>query len=163
MDRLVWHDVAKAFEFDGAWLDLVVRGTDLALWQKFLDALRSSRYEFAYLQLDRASGVRCQSPLPERAEDAFPEHGMADRLLSVQLAGPLANCHFFTPDEIEFDIDPREIGGQDQFDALVAFLQLMANATGKDAVVTPENMTEVVMFRVRPHHRGVQYCLNDRP
>ena len=78
-------------------------------------------------------------------------------MLSVKFAGVLANCHFFARHEIEFDIDPREVHGQGQLDALLAFMRLLSDATGKDAVFTPENFREIVIFRSRPGQPGVEY------
>lgn len=49
--------------------------------------------------------------MPTAAADAFPADGEADRMLSVKFAGVQANCHFFTRDEIEFDIDLFRVPG----------------------------------------------------
>jgi hypothetical protein len=114
-------------------------------WQRVLDAIRHARYELVY----RRSGA--ETRLPTAAADAFPaEDDEADRMLSVTFAGVQANCHFFTRDEIQFDVDPREVRGQNQLDALLAFMQLSSDATDKDAILTPENLPEIVVIRTRP-------------
>jgi hypothetical protein len=51
-----------------------------------------------------------------------------------------ASCHFFDPSEIEFDLDPREVHGQAEIDGLLGVMQVLAAATGKLALMTPENM-----------------------
>src|ERR1700722_8405668 len=65
--------------------------------------------------------------IPASAEDAFLPEG--DRLLSVLVGGVLASCHFFTPEEIEFDIDRRG-GEQVQLEALLGFMQCLATSVG---------------------------------
>jgi hypothetical protein len=146
-----WETVAPEFASDGSWRDIYVFDVDLQAWQRALDALRQARYELVY----HSAGAVTE--LPTAAADAFPAEGEADRMLSVKFAGVQANCHFFTRDEIEFDIDPREVQGQTQLDALLAFMRLLADATGKDAVLTPENCPEIVVFRRRPNQSGVEY------
>ena len=157
MDSIAWRTVAQEFAFDGSWRDICVFGVDVQAWQRVVDKLRHARYELVY---HRGGEV---SELPAAAVDAFPAEGMADRMLSVRFAGVLANCHFFTLDEIEFDIDPREVQGQDQLDALLAFMRLLSDATGKDAVLTPENGPGFVVFRSRPNHAAVDYLPSTPP
>ncbi len=72
-------------------------------------------------------------PQPHKA---FPLPGECDRLLSVRFAGVLANCHFFMPEELEFDIDPREVTGREQLNALFEFMRCMAEGVGKEVILT---------------------------
>jgi len=68
-----------------------------------------------------------------------------------------ANCHFFTVEEIEFDIDTREVKGQQELNALLEFMRCLAHATDKEAVLTAENMPEIVILRVRPGRTPIEY------
>ncbi len=151
MNGIAWDSVAEEFAFDGSWRDIYVSDTDLQAWQRVLDRLRQEAYKLVY---HRAGNP---TELPAAAADAFPAKGEADRMLSVYFAGVQANCHFFTRGEIEFYIDPREVQGQRQLDALLAFMRLLSDATGKDAVLTPENCPKIVVFRVRPRPFAVEY------
>jgi hypothetical protein len=151
LGSVTWETVAQEFAFDGSWRDIYVSDTDVRTWQRVFDRLRQAPYELVYHRDGAAT------ELPDTAADAFPAEGAADRMLSVKFAGVQANCHFFTRDEIEFDIDPREVIGQRQLDALLAFMCLLSDATGKDAVLTPENCPEIVVFRARPSQSAVEY------
>lgn len=144
MDTLAWETVRSEFVFDGSWRDIVIPGTDLTDWQRMLDALRSWGDKLAYYRADEAT------ELPAKATDAFPLSGECDRRLSVWFAGVLANCRFFTDEEIEFDIDPREAKGQRELDELFGFMRCLARAVNKDVVLTAESQHEIVIFRVRP-------------
>ncbi len=151
LDGIDWDIVAQEFAFDGSWRDIYVFDTDLQAWQHVLDRLRQAPYELLY----QSAGA--STDMPTAATDAFPAEGEDTRMLSVYFAGVQANCHFFTRDEIEFDIDPREVQGQSQLDALLAFMHLLCDATGRDAVLTPENCPEIAVFRARPHQSAVEY------
>jgi len=58
--------------------------------------------------------------------------------LSIWIGDVCANCHFFVSDEIELDLDPREVLGPNEHDALLAFVEGAANAVGLNGVITPE-------------------------
>ena len=148
---LGWDQVGCEFYQDGSWRDIYVLGTSIEHWQLALDALRSSSFRTRYFR------DRVESPLPPTAAEAFPEPGFADRLLSVDLRGPIANAHFFTETEIEFDLDPREVCSQRELDAVLEFMQLLASATGREAILAPENQQHIPIFRVRPNDPNVEH------
>src|SRR5689334_6636647 len=129
MDRLAWETVADEFAFDGSWRDIYILDTDMAAWQCVLDRLRQAEYDLVYYRDGEVS------ELPYAITDAFPAEGEAGLLLSVRFADVRANCHFFTPNEIEFDIDPREVQGQRQLEALLTFMRLLANTTHREAIL----------------------------
>ena len=149
---LQWEAVRTEFEFDGSWRDIYVLGTDLTDWQRMLDSLRASAFEVAYY-----AGHDEAVELPASAAEAFPRTGEHDRLLTVRFGGVGANCHFFLETEIEWDIDPREVTGQRELDALVAFMQALATAVGKDVVLTPENLPQTAVLRACPSSVEVEY------
>ncbi|MBI3409427.1 MAG: hypothetical protein HY040_13885 [Planctomycetes bacterium] len=151
MDGLAWDAVQEEFAFDGSWRDICVFRTDISDWQRMLDAIRGADYTVVYFRNDEAT------QLPGDASRAFPPAGECDRRLSVWFADVLANCHFFTVEEIEFDIDPREVKGQQQLDALFGFMRCLAQAVGKETVLTAENCPEVVIFRIRPENATIEY------
>ena len=144
MDDLAWDVVRGEFAFDGGWRDIYVFGTDIADWQRMFNAIRAGAYAFTYFKSGEAT------ELPSDARLAFPLEGECDRRLSVWFADVLANCHFFTVEEIEFDIDPREVKGQVELDALVGFMRCLAESTGKEVVLAPENCPEIGILRLRP-------------
>ncbi len=148
---LTWETARKEFEFDGSWKDIYVFQTTMSDWQHMLNTVRQSQYQVEYFR----GGQPTQFPID--AIDAFPLDGESDRLLSVKFAGVLANCHFFGDGEIEFDIDPREVKGQTELDALFGFMRMLADAVGKEVVLTPENFREAIIFRIRPGSQEVEW------
>jgi hypothetical protein len=148
---LNWNQLCDEFRWDGSWRDIVVPETNISHWQQALDALRSSSFTLRYLR----DGV--ESSLPFYAAQAFPAPGMADRLFSVNVGGPILNSHFFLETEIEFDLDPREVQSQVELEGIVRFMRLLADATGRDAVLTPENMNHIHVLCVRPNDPRVEH------
>ena len=106
-----------------------------------LDTLHETRPSLTY-RLDGEPAAP-----PQRVEAIF-EAGRTQGVLLCFLVGEATmNCHFFVEDEIEFDLDPREIGGPAQAEALTGFMALLGRATAKTVVLTMENAREAVIFR----------------
>jgi hypothetical protein len=119
-DSLAWDECAWWFEFDGAWLDIYVPNASIEHWWRFLHALPAWGYatdlrvgdEIRSLPLDPAS-------LVSRDLDV---NDQPSRTLSIRVGEAILNCHFFSNDVIELDLDPREFRGQRDLDALVDFV-----------------------------------------
>src|SRR5262249_22637749 len=94
--------------------------------------------------------------LPADAAEALPPPGELGRMLSVRFGGVLANCHFFTTEAIRLDVDPREITGPDQLNALFGFMRCLASAVGEEATLTDEACPHGVYFRVGPGSTDVE-------
>jgi hypothetical protein len=146
-----WDKVSEAFEFDGSWHEIYVCETDISGWQRMLDGLRSSGFDLSYFRAGK------DADLPTNAEDAFPDAGMCDALLSVRCCGVLANCHFFSTDQIVFDIDPREVKGQVQLECVFRFMRCVADWVGGDAVLCKENSPQAVILRVHAGTHEIDY------
>jgi len=140
--NLTWEMVCGEFEFDGSWRDIYVLETSIADWQSALAALRDSAFDLRY------SVAGETAPLPPEASAAFPMKGMGDRLLQVKAGGVTLNCHFFLDEQIEFDLDPRQVAGQTDLDAILTFMNVLADACRKPAVLTPENLEDRPILKV---------------
>ena len=147
-----WSAVAHEFDWDGSLRDLYVHNTSTIDWQVVLDAIRTRYPPLTFL----AHGL--PSELPEIAAEVFPLSAQGTPpVLGFSVGGVHVACHFFTPDEIEFDIDPREVTGPDQLRAILAFLETLSKLTGKPAVLTPENVSDEPIFRADPISGDAQY------
>ena len=148
---LNWNEVCGEFYRDGSWRDIYIPDTSIEHWQQALDALRRAYPQLTYTR------AGTDVALPADATEAFPDPGFADCFLTIDLGGPTLNCHFFTNEEIEFDLNPAEVENQKDFDKVSQFMHLLANATRRDTILTPENQQDIVIFRVRPNTRSMEY------
>ncbi len=60
------------------------------------------------------------------------------------------NCHFFTTEEIEFDIDPREITGESDFQALTEFMRFVGLKLSRRVALTPEGGPDEMLLEYDP-------------
>lgn len=130
MMQMDWAQLTPAAE-DGALCDILVFDATVADWQSVIDALRTWATPPVYQRDQRPL------PLPQRIEPllADPESG---HLLSVTMNGVRFNCHFFDRDEIEFDIDPREVVDAGKMAVVGRFMALLGSVTGKAVVLVEE-------------------------
>ncbi len=140
-----WERHKEMFAWDGSLIDIYVQGTDVADWQRLLDFLRVGPYDLRYI----VDEERTLYPLPDQVETIFAGRNTAVAL-TVDESHLGLICHFFWPDEIEFDLDPRVINGESQLVRLLAFIRTLGRLLGKDVIMTPESLLERPFFRYDP-------------
>ena len=139
-----WRIVAEDLKPDGALRDIYVHHTTLADWQVALDHVRE-RYAPLAFTVDGDP-----ADLPRPVADIFPIGDRAVASLSFDVGGIDVACHFFTEEQIEFDLRPEEVTGPERLAVLVSFLRELSTAVGKPAVLTMENVPDAVILRADP-------------
>jgi hypothetical protein len=139
-----WQSIASAFEADGSLRDIYVLETSMAEWQKVCQALRKLQPP----PLFSIDGT--EQPLPQDIADIFAGRSEHSPLLSVNVGELLINSHFFQDDEIEFDIDPKEVVSLRQVEDIAAFMQMLGDAADRTVILTTENTKEAVIARYSP-------------
>jgi hypothetical protein len=87
-------------------------------------------------------------PLPDVSElFATRDH---PHMLEIDVHGVKVNCHFFESDEIELDIDPREVVDESRHQAVLRFLEELALQTLKPVLLTAENTPEAPLLSFDP-------------
>ncbi|WP_304186973.1 hypothetical protein [Phenylobacterium aquaticum] len=139
-----WKDVVSEFEWDGSWRDIYVVGATVDDWQRVLDALaRLSPSPTFYIDGKPA-------PMPVSVKSLFEQRALSAPLLRLEVGHVGLKSHFFDEEEIEFDLDPREVKGPAELEALSDFMRLLADRTGKVATLTHENTKSAVILAVAP-------------
>ena len=130
------------FEPDGFVREIHVRNAGIEGWQRFIDALRQSDYNYTY-SLDNK-----EPALLQRAQQAFDEYRDIGSSLSVTVDSVLILVHFFDPQHIETSIDPREITGPDRLGIIFDWMKFLAGSTGQHAILAPEGSPHDVLIEV---------------
>ncbi len=113
----VWSEIKEEFRADGSLRDIYVEEIDPALWEMFIEGVRSSVYRCEFTH----GGVSIELPNDlieiKRLQETDPT------TLIIWLSDKIqVNCHFFIETEIELDISPRDIVGEHEYQVLIAFL-----------------------------------------
>jgi hypothetical protein len=142
-----WSDVADLFVPDGGLLDIYVFGTNVEEWEKVIATVATQGWQVGF----SATGW----PGMPDVREIFAQLDDLSVCVSVQpVAGLVINTHFFTEEEIEFDLEPSDVRGQTDFDALCTFLRVVARAAGKPIVLTPENSGHLHLLAYDPGTDG---------
>ncbi|ANP48218.1 hypothetical protein J2Z21_003807 [Streptomyces griseochromogenes] len=135
MADLLWDDVRWFFdpEVMGSLPDLRVPGASVSDWQSVADLVVERGWTFQY------SEGTTVLPLP-RAEAVLsrPAGSEQPRLEVRPVPDMLAIFRFHAAEEIDFDIDLREVQGQERLDVLCGFIAAIGRRLGKPVLMDTE-------------------------
>ncbi|MFJ5726151.1 hypothetical protein [Streptomyces sp. NPDC093149] len=135
MPDLLWDDVRNFFDPDlmGALPDVSVADTSVEDWQAVFELVRSSGWTWEYSE----GGIA--GPLPSAAEVlARPADAETVDLRVWPVPEVLVIFRPGTAEEIDFDVDLRELQGQGGVDVLCGFLGAIGRRLGKSVLMTGE-------------------------
>lgn len=132
---LLWDDVKCFFDPDlmGSLPDVRVPDASVEDWQTVLDLVEARGWKCRY------SEGGTVLPVPRaRAVLSRPRGAECPNLRVWPAAGVLAIFRFRDGDEIDFDVDLRELQGQERLDAFCGFLREIGRSLGKSVLMDPE-------------------------
>jgi hypothetical protein len=135
MPELRWDEVREYFDpgLMGALPDLFVPGASTGDWQAVLDLVTASGWPWQYEESGTAQ------PLPVAAEVLARSAGAEQASLKVwPEPGVLVTFWFMTETQIDFDVDLRELQGQQGADTLSGLLRAIGTKLGKPVLMIPE-------------------------
>jgi len=140
-DATDWRSIAPRFAWDGSLRDIVVRDCTADDWESLFKALI------------KLNGVRLV--LPASGADFWADPGaifsrFAGKPIFLSRNHINLKCDLVSPELIEFDLDPREIKGQSDLDALLFIMNATSSILGKPVFLTEEGAHADVIIRVDP-------------
>jgi len=135
-----WEAVRADFAPDGAWRDVYVFDTSASDWQLFINMIRERRLPMRFF----VDGEDAE--LPSDVMEIFALWEAHSPLLRLAVRGLDLNCHFFTEDQLELDLDPEMID-EHRVVELVDFIVSLGDLLKKDVVVTYENVPTAEIIR----------------
>lgn len=138
---LLWDDVKVLFdpEVNGALPDVVVEGTTVEDWQALLDLVRAQGWQYAHSVGDEPMEFASAADMAQAAGvDGPPELRVTCDLRVWPIPDVLAIFRMFQLESIDFDVDLRELQGQERLDVLVEFLCLIGRRLGKSVLMSAE-------------------------
>jgi len=147
----MWHvDHLHAFHQDGSLRDIYVQDAGIDAWEKFLAFVRSRTFGLSYTRDGDPSH------LPSTATQALADISHAHPL-AIDLGGVALHCHFFTADEIELDVHPREVTSRSAVVKVLKFMEDLGKFLDQDVILTEENTPDHVWFRYSAREGGVRF------
>ncbi|MFE5112062.1 hypothetical protein [Streptomyces sp. NPDC056663] len=135
MADLLWDDVSCFFDPDlmGSLPDVRVPGASVDDWQTVLDLVVERGWRCRFTEGERVLPVpRAEAVLSRQADAEYPE------LRVWPTADVLAIFRFGADDEVDFDVDLRELQGQERLDVFCELLRVIGRRLGKPVLTDPE-------------------------
>lgn len=142
-----WEDIKWIFTPDGSLRDIYVQDVSISEWEQLIDFLNEN-YQLKY-------GITGE----ERNKSKIDKQDVVDyltdetgeiycRSTAVDLGGIQAICHFFLLEQIEFDIDPREVSSVEDFEKVEKFMQSISWKLGQQVTLTDEDTPEFPYIKI---------------
>jgi len=132
---LLWDDVKCFFDPDlvGSLPDVRVPDASVEDWQVVLDLVAERGWQCEYSEGETVLPVpRAEVVLSRPADAECPT------LRVWPVADVLAIFRFYAADEVDFDVDVRELQGQERLDVFCGFLREIGRQLGKPVLMDPE-------------------------
>lgn len=141
---LMLEKFAFAFEVDGSLRDLIVLETTIDDWETLYKELTTKGYDLSFECGD-------SDTFPRNVREIFGARGPDNPfpLLRLRLGANTLNTTFHCQDEIEFDLDPRDVSSQEEFLKLIDFMRVAGSLLKKDVLLTPEGRHDWTLMRYR--------------
>nr|WP_181396687.1 hypothetical protein [Streptomyces sp. FT05W] len=135
MTDLLWDDVNYFFDSDlmGSLPDVRVPDASVDDWQAVLDLVVEKGWKCQYSEGETVLPVPRAKAVLSRSADAE-----SPGLRVWPAAYVLAIFCFHADNEVDFDVDLRELQGQDRFDVFCGFLREIGRLLGKPVLMDPE-------------------------
>ncbi len=141
-----WRELKEKIYFeDGSYRDIYVLDVTLQQWGRWADFVNQNyEIEFVYRETEQKTSSINFAAVQKlwNGDDEF-------RILAtVKINGININCHFFSPDEFENDILPKEIDSFEAHELLMKYLKDVSRIFDKNVLLTDENAPEFVLLEI---------------
>lgn len=154
-----WKDIKWIFEPDGALRDIYVQEVSLNDWRKVIDLINQN-YKVNYGDTGEYKDTN-QIDKDYVIEYLTDETGeIESKSASISLGKIWINCHFFLEDQIEFDIDPKEVKSIEDFELIEDFMLEISKSIDNQITLTDENNPKFPLIKIDTN-KGINKILTE--
>lgn len=149
-----WNEIKWIFEPDGSLRDIYIQDISLNEWEKLIDCLNDN-FSLTYANKDKIDKGNVLKYLRSKSGE------LESRLVSINLEGLKINCHLFLAQQIEFDLDPKEIKSIGDFELIEHFMVCISDALQQQVTLTGESTPQFPLFKVDSKN-GINKILTEK-
>jgi len=142
-----WEEINWIFEPDGTLRDIYVENVTIEEWMILIDYLNLNHF-IRYGPTGENQLINLID-LEYSIQYLNDETGlMESKCASIIIDAIIINLHFFSIDQIEFDIDPKEINSFEDYKKIVNFMNQISQKLEKTVILTGENQIDFPLLKV---------------
>ncbi|MCD0465799.1 hypothetical protein [Flavobacterium sp. ENC] len=145
--NLNWNDVNWIFKPEGSLRDIYIKNVTIEDWIIVIDHLNQN-YSVRYgndIDNNKTNKIDKEYVLQYFSDETA---GMEIKLASIFIDKIMINLHFFSDEEIEFDIDPKEINSNTDLEIIIGFMNDMSQILNKETILTGEGESDYPLIAV---------------
>ena len=136
-----WDEIKWIFEPDGSLIDIYVQNVKIEDWIILINYLNANHIvKYGPLGENKETNKIDLDYLIHLLNDKTGELEL--KIVSIIIDDIIINLHFFSIDEIEFDIDPKEIYSFDNYNKILDFMNKVSELLNKPLILSGENYSE---------------------
>lgn len=136
-----WNDIQWIFKPDGSLRDIYVQDISILEWEKLIDHINAN-FNLTYSKTDKIDKEYVLKYLRDTSGK------MESKSLTIHLGQIKVNCYFFLSEQIEFDIDPKEVNSVNDFEKIEKFMTSISETLQEQVTLTAENNPELPLFKI---------------
>ncbi|AIY14005.1 MULTISPECIES: hypothetical protein [Cellulophaga] len=154
-----WKDIEWIFKADGALRAIYILNSSISDWKKVI-AIINQKYHVNFRNSDEGNFTK---KIDDRLIiDYLTNRKKTDetKLASILIGEIRLNCHFFQDDEIEFDINPKEINSIKDFELIESFMYDISETLGKEVILKYDDLdAEIPLIKIHVN-KGIDEVLS---
>ncbi len=142
-----WKDIQWIFKENSDLMmsslrDIYVRNTTISDWEDIINLL-NTKYKLTFGENKEQIDI-------EYVKRMFKDKSgeICLKTVIIDLKYFTVNCHFFTVEEIEFDLCAKEITSELQFNVVIDFMKTISSKLGKEIILCDENDSECPLIQI---------------
>ena len=131
-----WQQLKEHIYYeDGSLRDIYIRNASPAAWKRWIYFINKN-YDVRFMIGEALSGPQID---PDVVTAHWKDPGQDHPSASILISGITMMTYFFSPDQIENDITPKEITCMEDHDQLLQYLKSVSNLLGRPVELTEES------------------------
>ena len=142
-----WEEIKWIFEPDGTLRDIYVENVNIEDWKILIDYLNTNHIvKYGPSDDNQIINKINKDYLIQLLTDVTGKLEL--KTVAIIIDNIIINTHFFTVDEIEFDIEPEEINSVEDYEKVLSFMNEISRILNKQLILTGENQIQFPLVTV---------------
>ena len=143
---MTWNDLKNTiYNWDGSLLDIYIQNTTSQDWETWVSIVNK---KFKINWYNGVTDQDCNSIDFSVIKQFWSGKTDLTSTAVVHVGNTTVKAHFFTQEEIENDIDPREFKSIEDHNNLIDYLKELSKKLNKEVIVTPEDYSQLILIKV---------------